>query len=587
MTLRPEQVSGREPVTIVAIEQDRCALNYGVAPCTAAIGTTGQRKCYNTFKTCQDQENYDPSASLTLYFGKAQTAVPAGLYVLPCLLTVSSSPTELNVGASSKDKKPLGTRSSVRITFSDFPHSDNIVDPYLSERSFDPLERGSFWTKWLARNPFYIDRALTIYEGYAGQALEDMTKRRYIIDNVQGPNSKTVVTITAKDILKLADDERAQAPVASPGELEIGIDATATSFAVVGAILDDYPTEGTLRIGDEVMTYTGVTEFDGVLTFDPVTRGTDNTTANSHDAAEVVQSCIRYTDANIWDVAYDLLTNYGNIDPGFINFGDWQSEGQTWLRQFAVTALLTEPAGVTELLGELSEQGLFYIWWDERAQLIKFRALAPQISVAVETDEDNILAESIVITTDQRQRISQVWVYWDLRNPTEKIDEPRSYRSLRIVADLESERPLEYGDRRVRVIFARWIQSDAVAFNLASRVLAKARDTPTFLQADLDAKDRALWTGDFVNIITKARVDDTGLPVQEQWEIISAEERVSGEIVRYKTRLTEFSGGRFFFWTDDPYPSFPDATDEQRRRAGFWADAEGKMSDGSPGWRWI
>ena len=49
---------GREPVWIVELHLDYCSLIYGAAPCTAAIGTTGADKCYNTNKTCQDKTNY-------------------------------------------------------------------------------------------------------------------------------------------------------------------------------------------------------------------------------------------------------------------------------------------------------------------------------------------------------------------------------------------------------------------------------------------------------------------------------------------------------------------------------------------------
>jgi hypothetical protein len=44
---------GRRPITIVEVDLDFCQNTYGLAPCTAAIGTTGTVKCFNTFKSCQ------------------------------------------------------------------------------------------------------------------------------------------------------------------------------------------------------------------------------------------------------------------------------------------------------------------------------------------------------------------------------------------------------------------------------------------------------------------------------------------------------------------------------------------------------
>src|SRR5690625_2721726 len=48
----------REPITFVEIEQDFCNLTYGVAPCMAGIGVTGNTQCYNTLRTCQDTDNF-------------------------------------------------------------------------------------------------------------------------------------------------------------------------------------------------------------------------------------------------------------------------------------------------------------------------------------------------------------------------------------------------------------------------------------------------------------------------------------------------------------------------------------------------
>lgn len=49
----------RQLIQIVEIDIERCALSYGNAPCAAVLGTTGVRKCYNTFKTCQNRPNFN------------------------------------------------------------------------------------------------------------------------------------------------------------------------------------------------------------------------------------------------------------------------------------------------------------------------------------------------------------------------------------------------------------------------------------------------------------------------------------------------------------------------------------------------
>ena len=49
----------RRPVQIVEIDIEYCPHVYGDAPCMAALGVTGERKCYNTWKTCQAPINFN------------------------------------------------------------------------------------------------------------------------------------------------------------------------------------------------------------------------------------------------------------------------------------------------------------------------------------------------------------------------------------------------------------------------------------------------------------------------------------------------------------------------------------------------
>jgi len=181
-----ENTLGRQSVTIVEIDQDFCSRVYGVAPCTAAVGTTGFTKCFNTLATCQDTANFDKS-SLTLRFCTPSPDFPApGEFIIPSLVGITSNPTEITIGGSDKDSTPLGRRASVTITLRDHPYNDKLVDPYRSDRDYNPLDRGTFWNKWISRNPYHQNRPLRIREGYIGQAIEDMRTRNYIIEKVAG-----------------------------------------------------------------------------------------------------------------------------------------------------------------------------------------------------------------------------------------------------------------------------------------------------------------------------------------------------------------------------------------------------------------
>ena len=171
-----ESTVGREPLQIVEIEQPFCNLEYGVSPCTAEVGVTGSIKCFNTAKTCQDTANYDQSP-LKLRFCKPQSKTPEGVFCIPSLMSVKTSPTIINVVGGSRSKGPLGVRAEVSVQISDHPYSDLVVDKYRTERSYIATDRGTFWSKWIARNPYYNNYILRVYDGYVGQELADMRMR--------------------------------------------------------------------------------------------------------------------------------------------------------------------------------------------------------------------------------------------------------------------------------------------------------------------------------------------------------------------------------------------------------------------------
>ena len=101
----------------------------------------------------------------------------------------------------------------------------------------------------------------------------------------------------------------------------------------------------------------------------------------------------------------------------------------------------------------------------------------------------------------------------------------------------------------------------------------------------VDAKDRALWTGDICNITHRNLVDEYGAEVETPFQVIAAEESESGHVVKYKLIRFEFVGN-FAYWMADAAPVFTVATVEEKKKGMWWADASGKMSDGSDGYTW-
>lgn len=578
-----ETTVGREPVQIVEIQQPLCENTYGVSPCTAS--GKPDRQCYNTFATCQDTENFNLGDPLKLYFSKGAVAdigIGGLPYVIPSLIGVSTSPTRVNLASSNPDAQGLGNRALCSVTFMDHQHTDRIVDPYLGDRTWDPLseDRGTFWTRWIFRNKYRQNIVIIIYEGYVGQDLSEMTSRQYFLQSIKPPDAQGRVVIQGKDILARVEERKAQAPVASPGVLFTEIDAVVTSFEVANAVEADYPATGTIRIGDEIMTYTGRSTSANGISFTGVTRGTDGSTSDTQDTDSGVQECLRYTTQRVDTILADLLTTYGGVSAALLDTANWAIEFDDFISFYLLTALITEPESVTKLISQIQEQSLCFIWWDERAALVKLKAIRGiESEPPTLNDTSHILAGSFSIMEKPRERSSQVWVYYRQSDFTGKVNDPKSYLSQFVIADLASESDQQYGEPSIRTIFGRWIPSDTLAQNTGSKIITRYVDIPSQCSFQLDAKDRSHWIGDTVKISHWKDVDQYGDRRIRQWTIVSAEEIQHGERVRYLAEDTTLYGLIYFILASGT-ADYPGA-DLIEFGAAYIGDADGLLSDGS------
>jgi hypothetical protein len=568
-----------EPVTLVEIDRDVCSLTFGVSPCPAT-GT----KCYNTWVTCTARSAFAVTTQ-TLRFAKPRADLPLSFEAIPSVISTSASPTELNVGDVDSSSGPLGKRAQATVTLQDHPTSDIEIDPYVSSRSLDPWTHGTFWTKLNARWPTPKGRKIRILDGYIGQATSAMVRREYLIDSIDGPNSAGVVSIRAVDPLRILDDKTSQAPILSRGELSAAITNSQTTLTVTGAVLADYPATGTLRIKGELMTYTGRTESGGIITFTGITRATDGTTAAAHEIESRVQTCIRYTDVNAWEVAKSIIEVFAPAAYAYIDQDEWETEADQWLDGFIVSAVISEPTGLNQLLAELCRDAQFFIWWDERQQKILLRAVRPPTETPqVFTENANILAGSQSLVQKPDERISQIWYYYQPRDLSKSVNDEENYRKVRIRIDADAESPREYGESAVEKIFSRWVRTDAIVVVITTRLLARYSVNPYYLTISVDAKDRGTWTADVVDVSTRLLTNTEGLPFTTRYQIISAQETSPGSVVKYVLQNYNFNA-RYGFWMAADAPTYAAATDEQRAIGGWWAGTDGKVS-GDYGYEW-
>ncbi len=466
----------------------------------------------------------------TIYrFCENRSPIPLRLDAIPTLASQSASPTEVDINGG------LGVRASCNVSFDD--HLDYAIFGTIQA----PVR---FWPTWRANHPYYQGARLSLFSGYIIDGAFDAVnfqRRDYVIETFALTRGK--VAITAKDPLKLADNNRAQAPRATRGALTLplaGIPSANTfTLTPTGIGNAQYEVSGWLRIGAEVMEFTRTGDTFTVL------RGQYNTIPAAHAAGDTAQQCLRFNDT-VFNIEHILLTQFAGVDPAYIPLPAWQDEAELYLPGL-YDALITEPVGVRELLKELGEQAPHYLYWDERTNLIQFVAVKPPPDTATTlTDEANILQDSFAYQDMQDMRVSRVIVHFGQFDPTKKLDEFSNYRQTFVRVDTNSE--TNYGSAKIRTIYSRWIQNanKAAAIRLATRIGRRFHVAPRMFNFSLDAKDADIWTGTACFVDSAWIVNEDGARAPLPAQVISA-----SEADNYRYRALEWNYGASVVEDDD------------------------------------
>lgn len=578
-----------EPVQIVEIDIDYCTLSYGTGLCTAVLGTTGVRKCFNTFATCQAKPAFDKTTK-TIKFITPTASFPKDDVYFPALTSVSAFSTSVNIGGANPSLGALGKRGKVSVSIKDFAYHDRYFDKYQSERvdgtaqtdegGYDPATRGSFFTKLKSRFPFYAGRPLRVIDGYVdGGVLTVLQTRHFIITNIVGPADNGSVTIEAKDVLTLAEKKSATAPVASRGELLTNINIGGLSFSLTPAgIGAQYPTSGTAVIGSEVVTYTRSSD-----TITLTGRGLYNTEETTHSAGDTFQQCIVYTNQLIHQVVEDLLTNYTDVPSSYLPTTEWATEVIRWAPTLLLNTVITEPTSVADLLGELAVLGVS-IWWDDVNQKIRLAVTKPiDLNQTVYNLNDDANIKQITQEDRDEDRLTQVHFYTVQSNPTAGAKDKSNYDRIRVTVDTEAEQSNSYNDTRIREIFCRWLNvgNDASARLRSRRLLNKLNASPKQFRIKLDAKDIAIELTDVLYVESRVITDETGKPSPVYLEVTQKSEPVAGHEVDIVAQAYLYEG-KYGYIMENTANVYGSATDLEKETGCYISDAAGVIFTDEP-----
>lgn len=575
LALKWQLMSQSSPVTVFEIDLDYCDLTFGVGACTAALGGQIVRKCYNTWNTCKLKSAF-VKGSKTYRFVTPNSGFPVGQNYIPALMSASGRSGTVNVAGADDKLSALGQRAVITAKLIDFADSDTLTDKYQAERvsgaaqidepGYDPRDRLSFWAKLKARNANYAGRPCRIIQGtLSGGVFTPVTTRHFVITEFDGPDSSGHVTIEAKDILTLADSEKAVAPKAGRGFLSADIDELATSVTLLPAGVGvEYAASGFATIGSEIIRFSRVGD---VLT---ITRGQRGTIASKHNINDTVQSSYSPRLKRIDAVLKELLEDYANVPSAYIPYAAWQAECNRWAPNLFLTADICKPEGVAKLIGELSILGVT-IWWDDVAQLIQLRINRPPDTDTVSdiTDAGHIISASQEDRDEDRlTRVS----FWTVQiDPTKALGKDNFLRQ-RLLIDVDAESAFNYNDTRVKEIYCRWLNHgpDSLVRILSKRLLNRFNRQPVLYEVTLDAKDDVALA-DIVRMNSRIIADESGKARPQLMQIIRRDDVKNGHSIKIKAQQFQFDQ-RYGYVTENTRPVYNSSSAAQKARGAYFVN---------------
>lgn len=509
--------------------------NWATAPDNTSVYDVIDRPnaCYNTFKSCLAKATY-VKGTQTVRFTGVGAPVDKTAPARPYISRLARAATELDPEAG------LAQRSASNVTLVDEQCADVEFDPYILDRA--TAATGTFWTRLLARTINYAGRWARIKQGTVNQGVFGAyTTEHFVVDKIAGPSAAGEVTLTLKDPTKLAD--RSTTPVPTSGKLGLDMGISDLSITLGSGDGAQYPANGWVRVGDEVIRYGS--NFGDVLTL-PVSsyRAQFDTDAAVHHAGDGVQLCTVWQDVAWSSVVQAILNNAGIVD-AYIDVAGNLLQDTTWLGlDYRVTRCVSDPQDNSELLADLLSTAQAMGWWDPEAQKFKVQVFAPQSPSLVATrtlDELGFLIDRTVTTARLEDlRITLAAVYFGIRTAVINVDEAKNYKFGEVTVDADAESANEYNERRVQTFYVPWFgAANILGMRTHSRrYVARHRDAPEDISFELDVKDNDIQIGQVLDVQAKNLVTVTG--ATRTARVLVTRKENTGQSLKCKARVTTF-----------------------------------------------
>lgn len=486
--------------------------------------------CYGTPFTCNSPDSFEANTKLLFRF--PSTPLDLDQTFFNGYKSWSHKAGTVDPGQS------MGKRAGATLTILDSVDNDVYV-PYPDRRT----DRGTLFTKLIARHPNFEGRPIKIHTGFDPLDLnfDNFLTREYIIDKAQLKNG--VFTISALDPLILSDDAKSKAPAASKGTNTIAIIDASTTITYTGAPAFDYgaaTSKAFVRIDSEVIECTVLSDF--VLTID--NRAIGGTEQADHDVNATIQECLVFTSVNVVEIIETLLTDFTGIPSRFLDdYTDVKAATST----ITLTRNINKPTSVKKLIDELIINGDLTVVYDEITSLIKIKLVADANVEPININEDDHIGQdSIEFTRDTKNQFTRYSVAWGPNDITEDTGE-ENFSIIFQSINLGNEQPEFIGEiNEKKLFFNPWLTTSnddvIIGTSIAQRVIDRVEDVPIIAEFDLDIESvfstqgGNLELGSIINLSSGRSVNVDGTNRAANHQVLSIKDK-GGMRYRIKTKL--------------------------------------------------
>lgn len=486
-------------------------------PVVSGVCTLGDGTGWYTPKTCQE------SADSVKDFTFASTDFDPKLFyigqdMLPQIVSISETPPKLKPGQG------LGSRGSLRIVLADFDGDPGPIRTSENGRYFQKMK-----SRWIMEgHKVVLNLAFNTGETISS---EDIQQRTYRTESMTYNNDNTW-TLECSDYLYFLDKDETVWPPQTGSSLRASIDDSTTSIPVDGET--DYSSVEYIRIGDEILTVTGVSgNQTGTATLTVSNRGSSirvggvivsRTESDDHDSGDEVFICRPVSNMRLDDLLSMILTESG-LDPDSIPTAEWEEEINQWHPSTLITTLFVTPDSTEEVVSKILQDYLMDMWMDVISNTVRLSA------ISVWRESDQVVKEGLGIqygtldfTEEPDDRYSRASIMYGKKNLTDS-DDIENYRKLSINIDTRVEDL--YDGPRLKKLDNSFLLNQPSADLLVQRFVSRYKYTPQSYTWACPEKFLDFGVGDVVDMEHSELVGFDGLPNSPRAQITSIQPKYS------------------------------------------------------------